>query len=145
MIVSHRQRKYNLFLKEAGKTLDVILAIGVSILFVIISIFQLFLALGFPLGDYAMGGFYRVLPLPMRVVSVANALILLVMAVTFLTYTNVLTGFAFLPVHLLAWLFTLFLAINTLANFASKSAKEKKVMTPLSGLAFILCLAILLM
>ncbi len=95
MIVSHRQGKYNLFLKEAEKTLDVILAILVSILFIIISVFQIFLALGFPLGDYAMGGFYRVLPLPMRVVSVANALILLVMAVTFLTYTNVLTGFAF--------------------------------------------------
>lgn len=49
----------------------------VVLLFLSIAVFQIFLSLGYPLGEMAMGGYYKVLPKGLRIVSIANALILL--------------------------------------------------------------------
>jgi len=54
----------------------------VAILFVSIAVFQVLLSLGFPLGEFAMGGYYKVLPKKLRIASAANALILLFMGIT---------------------------------------------------------------
>ncbi|MEC2074137.1 hypothetical protein [Alkalihalophilus marmarensis] len=90
-----------------------------------------------------MGGFHKVLPPPLRIVSAFNALILLFIGYVFLVHANVLTKTIFsLPTNALVWVFTVFLGLNTLANLVSKSKKERIIMTPLSGIAFILCLMI---
>ncbi|MFB4212441.1 hypothetical protein ACE1TH_11090 [Shouchella sp. JSM 1781072] len=122
-----------------------LLTILVTLLFLSISVFQVFLALGFPLGEFAMGGFYKILPLKLRIVSMCNAIILLMMNVLFLQYTGVINGFGFLPVPIFVWLITGFLFLNTVANYFSKSDKEKKVMTPLSALMCVCCLLIILL
>ena len=119
-------------------------SIIVAILFVSIAVFQVLLSLGYPLGEFAMGGYYKVLPKKLRIASVVNAFILLFMGFVFLQHTNVLGGLDFLSTNILVWVITIFLGINTIANLISRSKKERFVMTPLSGLTFILCLFIAL-
>ena len=48
-------------------------SIIVAILFLSIAVFQVLLSLGYPLGESAMGGYYKVLPKKLRIASVANA------------------------------------------------------------------------
>jgi len=119
-------------------------SIIVAILFVSIAVFQLLLSLGYPLGEFAMGGYYKVLPKKLRISSVINALILLFMGLVFLKHTNVLNGLEFLSTDILVWISTIYLGINTIANLISRSKKERFVMTPLSAFTFILCLVIAL-
>lgn len=116
----------------------------VAIMFVSIAIFQVLLSLGFPLGEYAMGGYYKVFPKKLRIASVVNAMILLFMGFVFLQHSNVLNGVDFLSTNILVWVITIFLGLNTMANLISRSKKERFVMTPLSGFTFILCLFIAL-
>ena len=119
-------------------------SIIVAILFVSIAVFQVLLSLGYPLGEFAMGGYYKVLPKKLRIASVVNAFILLFMGFVFLQHTNVLGGLDFLSTNILVWVITIFLGLNTIANLISRSKKERFVMTPLSGFTFILCLFIAL-
>ena len=119
-----------------------IAAIVVAILFTSIAVFQVLLSLGYPLGEYAMGGYYKVLPKKLRIASVANALVLLCMGFVFLQHRNIIVGLDFLPTHILVWVITIFLGLNTIANLLSRSKKERLVMTPLSGFTFLLCLFI---
>ncbi|MNP42905.1 hypothetical protein D3C76_1366970 [compost metagenome] len=119
-------------------------SIVVSVMFVLIAVFQVLLSLGFPLGEFALGGYYKVLPVRLRIVSAINAIILLFMGFVFLQYTNVFKGYNFLPINILVWIITIFLGLNTIANLISQSKKERFIMTPLSSIAFILCLFIVL-
>ena len=121
-----------------------IASIVVAILFTSIAVFQVLLSLGYPLGEYAMGGYYKVLPKKLRIVGVVNALILLFMGFVFLQHTNVLIGIDFLSTNILVWIITIYLGINTIANLISRSKKERFIMTPLSGFTFMLCLLIAL-
>ncbi|MFK3939212.1 hypothetical protein ACI2JA_17055 [Alkalihalobacillus sp. NPDC078783] len=120
------------------------LAIIVMSLFILVAVFQFLLAFGFPLGEYAMGGYHRTLPTKLRIVSVVNGIVLLFMGAVFLMKAKDLDTLNFLPNTVLAWMFTGFLALNTMGNLFSQSKKERVVMTPLSGLLFILCLIIAL-
>ncbi|WP_144699481.1 hypothetical protein [Fictibacillus phosphorivorans] len=119
-------------------------SIIVAIMFVCISVFQVLLSLGYPLGEFAMGGFYKVLPIKLRIMSMINAIILLFMGVVFLKHTDVIYGFSFLPTNTLVWIITIFLGLNTIANLLSQSKKERRMMTPFSSIAFLLCLFITL-
>ncbi|MDX8360310.1 hypothetical protein [Cytobacillus sp. IB215316] len=119
-----------------------VLSIIVAIMFAFIAVFQVLLALGVPLGEFAMGGFYKVLPIKLRIISFINAIILLFMGVVFLQHTNFLNIFNFLPTNILVWVITVYLGLNTIKNLISKSKKERYVMTPLSSIAFILCLMV---
>lgn len=122
-----------------------ILLIIVVLIFSCLTIFQLLLAFGKPYGEAAMGGFHKVLPIPLRIVSAVNALMLLLFAASFLFYTDVLPmPWSWLPLSTIVWIITIFLAINTLANAFSRSKKEQLIMTPLSGMLFILCLIIVM-
>ncbi|WLV25200.1 hypothetical protein QR721_02930 [Aciduricibacillus chroicocephali] len=118
-------------------------AIFLAIIFVSIAVFQILLSLGSPFGEYAMGGKYKVLPKKLRFVSVINAVILLCMGVVILQHKDVISGLGFLPTGILVWAITIFLGLNTIANIISRSKKERKVMTPLSGFALVLCLVII--
>ncbi|WP_035662190.1 hypothetical protein [Halalkalibacter akibai] len=118
------------------------LAITLTILFVGMAIFQVLLSCGFPYGEVAMGGNHRILPTSLRIVSAVSACVLLFMGLVFLLHVNILTLFPFLPTHGLIWVVTIYLALNTIANIASQSKKERLIMTPLSGVAFLLCFMI---
>ena len=119
-----------------------ILTIIVATIFALVAVFQMLLLLGYPLGEFAMGGYYKVLPVKLRIISGINGLILLMMGVIFLQHTNVINWMNFISTNLLVWIITIFLGLNTIANVLSRSKKERLVMTPLSGITFILCLII---
>lgn len=113
-----------------------------AFLFFVIAVFQVLLSLGYPLGEYAMGGYHKVLPYTLRIVSVFNALILLFMIFVILEHVEVLTVFHLSFTNTIVWVFTIFLGLNTIANLLSTSRKEKYTMTPLSSIAFVLSLII---
>lgn len=121
-----------------------ILSIFVAIILGLVAVFQVLLSLGFPFGEYAMGGYHKILPKGLRFMSGVNAILLLFMGFIFLLHSNVIEGFIILPTNLLVWIITIFLGLNTIANLVSRSKKERLVMTPLSGLTFIISLVIVL-
>lgn len=121
-----------------------LLTLFVSVLFVGMAAFQVLLSLGLPLGEFAMGGYFKVLPKKLRVVSLLNAIILLGMFLIYLKNANLISGFEFLPIPILVWVITIFLGLNTIANLASRSKKERYVMTPIAGVAFVVCLLLAL-
>jgi hypothetical protein len=114
-------------------------AMIIMILLAGIAVFQVLLTFGFPLGEATMGGKYKILPKPLRCASAVSTIILLVMGLVYLQRANVISlNIAFLPTNPLVWFFTGYLGINTLANLASKSKKERLIMTPISAIACIL-------
>ncbi|MFF2093058.1 hypothetical protein [Paenibacillus sp. NPDC058174] len=117
-------------------------AIAAAVILSAVAIFQVLLALGFPLAEYSWGGRHTgVLPLRLRVMSLVSVLFLLLMGVVCLAHAGV--GFGVIaewPTRTILWIFTVFLGLNTLGNMVSKSQKEKLVMTPLSAAACLLCL-----
>ncbi|MDQ0227378.1 hypothetical protein [Metabacillus niabensis] len=119
-----------------------IITIIVAIIFLSIAVFQVLLSLGYPLGEFAMGGYFKVLPKKLRMISAVNAIILLLMAFVFLVDSKVIIAYTFLPTNILVWAITIFLGVNSIANLMSQSKKERLVMTPLSTITFLLCLVI---
>jgi uncharacterized membrane protein SirB2 len=108
------------------------------------AVFQLLLLFGAPLAEYSWGGKYQgALPQRLRVSSLIACLLLIVMGLVLLTYTNVLTfQLGFLSSKVVIWIITAYMALNTLGNLASKSKKEKLFMTPQTLIAFCACLVV---
>lgn len=106
-----------------------------------IAVFQLLIVLGSPLGEYSWGGKYKgVLPAKFRILSLSSVFLLCFMGYVFLLHAKVIVSDQMsLPTNILTWVFTAFLGLNTLGNLASPSKKERLVMTPVAGLAFVLC------
>lgn len=109
-----------------------------------VAIYQILLAIGFPLGAAAWGGLYRTLPMPLRIASIFSAVILVSMGIVILQHTTVIEPFLPIPIHSTLWVFTAFLGLNTVGNIASKSKTERLIMTPVSSILFLLCLWVLL-
>ena len=104
-----------------------------AVILILLSIFQLLLALGFPLGHLAWGGEQRVLPKKLRVSSAAAIPVLLCAGWIVLARANILPpGSGTGVVKIMTWIFGAYFALNTLGNLASKSDLEKRVMTPVS-------------
>ncbi len=106
-----------------------------SITFSLVIILYILLALGYPLGDFAMGGKYKVLPKTLRIscaisiiVQVFSVLVLLQLGNIFSIGIpdNIAKGFAYF--------IGFYLCINTIMNLFSKSSKERFIMTPLSAI-----------
>ncbi|MBS4174109.1 hypothetical protein [Bacillus sp. FJAT-49736] len=103
-----------------------------------IAVFQILLFLGFPLAEYSWGGKYQgILPKKMRIMSFTSAILLMLFTSIFLIHVNVLPVKFHLPTDVLIIIITIFMGINTLGNLASKSNKERMVMTPLSAVNFL--------
>ena len=98
-----------------------------SFLFGMVIVLYILIVLGFPLGEYAMGGKYKILPKHMRVVFVFS--IILQLAGVYLKLmlpTEITRGMCFF--------YAFYLTLNVIMNFMSQSKKEKLVMTPLSAI-----------
>jgi len=107
-----------------------------AVLFVGMAAFQASLALGAPLGAHVLGGRYpRVLPNRLRTFSAIAAAILVGGAVVILARAGAIGW----PVGAsgvlapLAWAITVFLALNTLGNLASKSRLERTVFAAMTA------------
>ena len=107
-------------------TVAALIAVG---LLAVIVVFQIALALGAPLGDMAWGGRNPgVLPMRLRIASAVVALVIYpLIALVVLGAAGVIEA-EWLPEGLrapLMWGLTAFLGLGALANFASRSPRER--------------------
>jgi len=101
----------------------------------LVALFQLALALGAPMGEYAFGG-RKVgrLPALYRLLSAGSFLVLLAIAGHYLSVLGVLPSL--LDAHGRAyslWALTAFYVLSFIGNLASKSKAERKMFVPISG------------
>jgi len=117
-----------------------IAAIIAVVIFAVISVFQLLLALGLPLGKLAYGGKYEKLPTNMRIMSLVAIGIFALGSISVLERAGIITIFNN-PIFVLVvvWVIAVYLAFNTLLNAISKSKQEELIMTPLSLILTICC------
>ena len=114
-----------------------------AVLFGIIAIMTVLIACGLPLGEFTMGGQYKILPKKFRIAAVISV------AIQIFAMIIILQAGGFIPLWLsfkitkyICFFFaaylslnTIYLSLNTIMNIISKSKKEKYVMTPISLIA----------
>lgn len=106
--------------------------IGASI-FSIVIILSVLLICGVPLGELTMGGQYKVFPKKLRIVLVIQLLIQIFFIVIILQMGGLIPlWFSDKVTRTICIVMAVFLSLNTVMNFISKSKKEKYIMTPLS-------------
>ncbi|HCO66434.1 MAG TPA: hypothetical protein DIT04_01570 [Dysgonomonas sp.] len=104
-----------------------------SILFLVVICFYILAATGAPLGDYMMGGKYKILPKKLRIMVSAAVFIQVLAIIVLLQGGGVIASV--LPagiLKVLCYIFSIYFSLNVLMNLFSESKKEKMLMTPLS-------------
>ena len=105
--------------------------------------FQILLALGFPFGQAAWGGKYKILPHGFRIASLFAAMIFVFASIIVLEKTEIFSVINSPTVVTYGvWIFAAFLGLNTISNFISRSKLEKLIMTPVSLTLGLLCLTV---
>ncbi len=115
-----------------------IAAITNAFIFTILSIYQVLLVLGIPIGEASWGGQYKVLPVKFRIGSAISVFILSFSSIVFLQYGNIISTIFVIPwENIIVWIITIYMGLNTFGNFCSKSKYEKLIMTPITIIAFL--------
>ena len=113
-------------------------AIVGAVLFAVVAIMTILVACGLPLGEFTMGGKYKVLPPPLRYAAVFSFAIQLFAIVIILQAGGWLPlWFSETATKYVCMFFAAFLSLNTVMNLLSTSKKEKFTATPLSAAAAI--------
>ncbi|PVG84515.1 hypothetical protein DDE18_02615 [Nocardioides gansuensis] len=118
-------------------------ALLACLILAVLSVFQLSLALGAPLGRFAWGGQHRTLPLALRVGSGVSILVYALIAVVVLARADLVWARA--PDGVLrtaSWVVAAYFFIGIALNAASRSKGERAVMTPAAAALCILCVAV---
>ena len=102
-------------------------------LFSIVIILSVLLICGLPLGELTMGGQYRVFPKKLRIVLIIQLFIQIFFVVIILQMGGLIPlWFSDNVTRIICIVMAVYLSLNTVMNFISKSKKEKYIMTPLS-------------
>lgn len=101
--------------------------------FSIVIVLSILIICGLPFGELTMGGQYKVFPKKLRIVLVTQ----LILQVFFMIIILQMGGFIPLcfsssVTKIIGIVMAVYLSLNTVINFVSKSKKEKYIMTPLS-------------
>lgn len=106
-------------------------------------IFQLILALGYPYGKLAWGGFYEKLPVSLRIGS-GIAILIYVYGMIILLESAQIIQLLNNPklIEYSVWIFAALFGLSTIGNLQSKSDLEKRVMTPIGILFCCLCIIV---
>jgi len=121
----------------------IITAIISCVLFALMSIFQLLLALGLPLGKAAYGGKYEKLPTNLRIASLIAVGIFVFAIIVVLERAGIITIFNnVLLTAIVVWILAGYFTLNVLMNAVSRSKWEKRIMTPLSLIITVCCFII---
>lgn len=101
--------------------------------FSIVIILSVLLICGLPLGELTMGGQYKVYPKRLRIVLVIQLLIQIFFIVIILQMGGLIPlWFSDKVTRIICIIMAVYLSLNTVMNFISKSKKEKYIITPLS-------------
>lgn len=102
------------------------LFLGIAILYVLV-------ALGLPLGEFTMGGQHKILPKKYRVMAIVSVVIKLFAIIIILQADGLISSwFSIKVTKYICIFFALYLSLNIIMNFISRSKKERYVMTPVS-------------
>ena len=113
-----------------------------AVLLLIVAIMEVLLVLGLPLGEFTMGGRYKVLPPALRVAAASSIVLQLFGAAMILQGGGIMVmWFPNNVTKIICFVFAGFFAVNTIMNLISPSKKEKYVMTPLAAVEAV-CFAI---
>jgi hypothetical protein len=116
------------------------IAIVISVIILLgMAVLHILLLLGFPLGEYVLGGENRVMPKNKRYLNVIFSAIWLFAIIVYLEKGEFISFFNNpLLTDILFIVFTIFFGIAIFSNgFLTSSKKEKYVMTPLCILIFV--------
>jgi hypothetical protein len=103
-----------------------------------VCVFQLALALGAPLGAYAMGGAYPgVLPASMRLAAVLQVGVLAFAAAVILSRAGVVLPAWARASRWMAWIVVGLMALSLVLNMITPSPVERMVWAPVAGLLLI--------
>ena len=118
-------------------------AIVTCVLLGFLALFQIALALGAQLGEFAWGGKSKVLPTRLRIGSIVSILIYALIAIILLEragLTHILGNSAVVQVG--AWVVFAYFVLGILMNAISRSKKERYAMTPLTVILAALSLVV---
>ena len=104
--------------------------------FSVVIILSFLIILGLPLGELTMGGQYKVFPKKLRIVLVSQLLLQVFFVIVILQMGGYLPlWFSHKTTRIILIVMAVYLSLNVLMNLASKSRKERLIMTPLSLIA----------
>lgn len=104
-----------------------------AITFGIAVIIYILIALGLPLGEFAMGGKYKILPTKLRIAIAFSVLVQLFAILIILQAGGVLPTMLSMKItRIICFIFAAYLSLNSLLNVFSNSKKERYLATPLS-------------
>jgi hypothetical protein len=109
------------------------MAILAAVLLALAAVLTVLVACGAPLGEFTMGGRFKVLPGQYRVMAVIS-LIIQIFAIIIVLQTDGIISLWFTDkiTRYICIFFAAYLSLNTIMNLLSTSKKEKYFATPLS-------------
>lgn len=109
-----------------------------AILFGIVAVVTVLIGIGLPLGEFSMGGKYKVVPPKLRILCWISLVIQVFAIIVILQAGNILPfWFSIKITKYIVLFFAIYLSLNTIMNLLSTSKKEKYCATPLSIVAAI--------
>lgn len=104
-----------------------------AIIFLGIAVMTVLVACGLPLGEFTMGGQYKVYPKKLRMLLITQLVLQIFFVIVILQMGGwVPSWFSSNITRIIGIVMAIYLSLNTIMNSISKSKKEKYVMTPLS-------------
>lgn len=98
-----------------------------------LTIFQVALILGAPLGKYAWGGAHTVLPANLRIGSMISIVLYIIFAVIITSKAEVFALFENSTVSDIGiWILAVYFSIGVIMNGISRSKPERNLMTPIA-------------
>ena len=102
-------------------------------LFSVVIILSILLICGLPLGELTTGGQYKVFPKKLRVLLFTQLVLQVFFVIVILQMGGLIPlWFSVKVTKIIGIIMAVYLSLNTIMNFISKSKKEKYIMTPLS-------------
>ena len=122
-----------MFIYVLKRRTSTMLSIIGAVSFSVVIILTILIILGLPLGELTMGGQYKVFPKKLRIMLVAQLLLQVFFVMIILQMGEFMSlWFSHEATKIIGIVMAVYLSLNTLMNIASKSKKEKYIMTPLS-------------
>ena len=107
-----------------------IIGAGLCLIVIILSVL---LICGLPLGELTMGGQYKVYPGKLRIVLVVQLILQVFFVITILQAGGFMPlWFSYKSTKIVCIVMAVYLSLNVVLNFISKSKKEKYIITQLS-------------
>lgn len=115
--------------------ISTVCSVAGAILLLAVAVMEILLIAGLPLGEFTMGGRYKVLPPVYRIFAASSVILQLFGAAMIIQGGGLMNmWFAVKVTKIICFVFAGFFAVNTVMNIISSSKKEKYVMTPLAAI-----------